>query len=302
MSEQAKIAASAQRLDACVAGLFQLSRKRARQAIVAGAVRLNGRTVRILAREVKAGDKLALEAVPAELPARVSDSIELIYEDRDLVVINKPAGLLSERMPGEKGRAVLDALQDRGIRGELVHRLDAGTSGVMLVARTADAAAVLSDMFRQKGIQKLYALFCAGSPGDGSYELALGRDPAHPRRFAVRPGGKASRTEYRTLAAGEVSFAVAAPVTGRTHQIRVHFSSAGHALVGDALYQGPRHIGSLLVKRPLLHAWRLELEHPRTARAIRFVSPLPEDFIAAASAAFVPPQFLTDPPPFGSFR
>lgn len=302
LGENFGVVAEAARLDSAVAKAFGLSRQKARQAILRGEVRLNGRSVRVFAREAKVGDKLSLAPAAAEHAAEAT-TLKLLFEDKDLVVIEKPAALLSERLPTEKGRAVLDVLAEQRIKGYLVHRLDAGTSGAMLVARTPEMAEHLSQAFRDKTVRKLYALLCSGgTPGVGAYDQPLGRDPLHPRRFAIRHEGKASRTEYMTLAAkNDFAFAVAAPITGRTHQIRVHFASAGHPLLGDALYAGLRRHGSLLVHRPLLHAWRLQFTHPRTRKAVEIVSPIPADFAAAATALELGPQFLTGPPPFGTF-
>ena len=301
MAENMVAVAVAARLDAAVAKAFGLSRQKARQAILRGEVRLNGRSVRVFAREAKIGDKLSLAPAAAE-PMHDTSSLNLLFEDQDLVVIDKPAALLSERLATEKGRAVLDVLAEQHIKGHLVHRLDAGTSGAMLVARTPEMAEQLSQAFRDKTVRKLYALICGGGPpGQGAYDQPLGRDPHHPRRFAVRQEGKASRTEYTTLAQkDDFAFAVAAPITGRTHQIRVHFAAAGHPLFGDALYSGLRRHGNFLTHRPLLHAWRLQFHHPRTQERMEIVSPIPADFAAAVSALDLGPQFLTGPPPFGT--
>lgn len=278
------------KLDAVVGRLFVgMSRKTARQAILTGRVALNGKVVKIFARAVRAGDRLTVSAAGEGSPHRLPPpELTVLHQDRDVLVIAKPAHLLSERALGERGEHVLGVLAARGLgQGQLVHRLDAGTSGVMLVARTPAAAERLSDAFRQGEIEKAYLLLCVGAPGEGEFDGPLGRDPKHHRRQAVTANGKHARTRYRTLATGEgprVSLVAARPVTGRTHQIRVHFSFAGHALLGDGMYGGPTRLGTTLFDRPLLHAHALSFPQPRTHVRLRFVLPPPPDFSAAARA------------------
>ncbi|MCC6807841.1 MAG: RluA family pseudouridine synthase [Deltaproteobacteria bacterium] len=292
------------RLDAAIQRAFgRHSRKQARQAIVAGAVRLNGKIVKILARTVKQGDKLAIDEGSAPPKSPPSDRFLLptvLFEDRHLLVVDKPARLLSERVPGENGVAIQDVVRERYGATWLVHRLDAGTSGVMMLARDEQSALVLSEAFRRGQVEKAYLLLCAGDPGAGEYEGALGRDPSHGRRFCVRPDGKRARTRYRTLAIKDgVALASARPETGRTHQIRVHFASAGHPLLGDRLYGGiaktagarPRLIG-----RPMLHAFALAFAHPKSGAGLRFVAAPPADFRELSQALQLTTDFdATDP-------
>lgn len=275
------------RLDAAVQKAFGRSRKAARQAIVAGAVRLNGRVVKILARTVKQGDKLGLdkENTVQTVEDRVPD-VPILFEDRHLVVIDKPARLLSERVPGENGVSIQDALAGKSW---LVHRLDAGTSGVMMLARSEQAALALSDAFREGRVEKSYLLLCSGAPGEGEYTGALGRDPSHNRRFAVRPDGKHARTRYKTLAVkGDHALVNARPETGRTHQIRVHLQSGGHPLLGDRLYGGKTKVDvtgrTVLASRPMLHAYALAFLHPVTKAPLRFVVRPPQDFLELMEA------------------
>lgn len=272
------------RLDAAIQRAFgRHSRKTARQAIIAGTVRLNGKIVKILARTVKTGDRLVIDAA-AEHPAKVEYlEAKVLFSDRDLLIVDKPAGLLSERVPWESGAAIQDVLRDEFGATHLVHRLDAGTSGVMMLARTEQAATALSDAFRNGQVEKSYLLLCAGVPGAGEFTGALGRDNQHARRFCVRPDGKHARTRYLTVKS-EAGFALAnaRPETGRTHQIRVHFAHGGHPLLGDRLYAGKtkvEHGGKIaLVSRPMLHAFALAFAHPRTQKPLRYVVRPPEDF------------------------
>ncbi len=266
----------------------------ARQAILAGAVKLNGRVVKIFARSVKAGDRLVLSEEGQRVPrneGREREAIAIVHEDRDLLVVDKPARLLSERVKGESGASISDVLLAQGYgRTWLVHRLDAGTSGVMMLARNERAAVRLSEAFREGRVEKSYLLLCAGDPGSGSYDAPLGRDPSHPRRFARRKDGKRALTRYRTLdAAGGYALANARPETGRTHQIRVHFAEAGHPLLGDRLYQGATKVRdasgrTVLIDRPLLHAWALGFEHPESGRPLRWVVPPPSELCEVATA------------------
>lgn len=295
------------RLDAAIQRAFPgYSRKQARQIIVAGGLRVNGREARILSRTVKLGDVLTVaphSAVAAPVAgARNSQTkasppprLQLLMEDPAFIVVNKPHGLLSERVPGENGQSVPDVLGRMG-KGEtfLVHRLDAGTSGAMLLARTEAMAAALSDQFREGNVEKSYLLIARGVAveAEGRFDGPLGRDADHPRRFAVRPGGKASLTRYRSLRSNAgFSLFNARPDTGRTHQIRVHFTHAGLPLLGDKLYGAPRAVGALLVDRPLLHAWAMAFDHPRTGRRVRVVVPPAEDFTAALRHLDLLPDF-----------
>lgn len=280
-----RVVSEPSRLDQALTRLFpELSRRLARIAILEGRVRLNGKTAKIIAREVRVGDKLAVQAVAAGAPPSLSSEtaaapVEVLFSDQELVVVHKPAHVLSERVPQEKGRAIADLLADRFGALSLVHRLDAGTSGVMMLARTARATEVLSEAFRSKRVRKVYLLLCVGLPGNGRFDQPLGRDPAHPRKMAVREDGKTSATSYVQLAsAGDIALVAAYPETGRTHQIRVHFAHAGFPLLGDVIYGGPSKRNQVLFKRALLHAYHLAFAHPKTQAALRFTSPPPADF------------------------
>jgi 23S rRNA pseudouridine1911/1915/1917 synthase len=279
-------------------GFGRHSRKAARQAILSGAVRLNGRVVKIIARTVKLGDKLAVSAEATRQPTEQrSPEVRVVFSDRHLLVVDKPAKLLSERVPGEKGMSIQDALAPRFGQTFLVHRLDAGTSGVMMLARDAESADALNDAFRQAQVEKAYLLLCEGEPQAGEFSGPLGRDTAHARRFTVRPDGKHARTRYKTLAAHQgLALCSARPETGRTHQIRVHFQHGGHPLLGDRLYGGRTKVGDRLVHRPMLHAFALSFAHPKTRLPLRFVVAPPADFRDLSEALGLTTDFdATDP-------
>lgn len=288
------------RLDYVVShALPGISRAEARRLILQGAVRLNGRPVSIFARTVRRGDRLVVaagSAAAASAPDRI-ERLTFLYEDDDLLVIDKPAHLLSERTAGERAVSVPDVLLRMGY-GEsfLVHRLDAGTSGAMIVARTSAAAERLTQAFKRKEVHKTYWLMCEGLLVDeGEFAGPIGRDHEHLRRFCVRPEGSGQHalTRYRPLSRSpeaQLSLVQAMPITGRTHQIRVHFAHAGHRLLGDRLYQGASLVRlgeqTLLPKRALLHARILEFKHPWSGQTLQFQSPLPEDFGAALRLLF----------------
>jgi len=174
----------------------------------------------------------------------------------------------------------------------LVHRLDRETSGVTVLARTAAAARRLAEDFREGRPAKTYLALCARAPAppEGRIDAPLGKDPRHPGRRAVRPDGEPAATRYRTLAVGPggVALVEARPETGRTHQIRVHLAHLGAPILGDARHGGPRMIGEVAIPRVMLHALRLEVDHPATGTRLVLEAPVPED-LAALRAALVGP-------------
>jgi len=283
------------RLDRIVAALGEVSRRIARTWISAGRVRIGGRVVRVLSRELRAGRKLQIqietEQPPPTEPSE-EEALQILFADRWLVAVNKPAGLLSESGPG-RGPSVESRLPAellaRGERGRvwLVHRLDAGTSGVLLLARTPQATARLADSFRQGEVKKTYLALCSG-------ELARRQEINQPigrvrgSRHGVVPGGKPSATLVEPLATGAAATLVrATPRTGRTHQIRVHLAHLGHPLLGDGLYGGPRYDQQPIprpIPRPMLHAAAVTFPHPKSGRPQRLAVAAPHDFIEVAGS------------------
>ncbi len=219
----------------------------------------------------------------------------MVFESPDLLILNKPAGLsLATRraVPGQVEERLHQLLEPEAPPSGwgplfLVHRLDVGTTGLVLVARTTKTLRLLSQALSQGDIHRTYLALVWGKPKpqEGVWESGLAPDPKDRRKMRVDPSGKRTVTAYRRLAhQGPVSLLLVMPRTGRTHQIRVHVAAAGHPIVGDDLYGGPRHRGVknphlrflLAPTHPLLHAWRLDL--PKGAGPAVITAPLPEDF------------------------
>ena len=234
-------------------------------------------------------------------PAASTEPARLIHLDPDLAVVAKPSGLSLQtprRDPeGAVGR-LLAALPE-GERRELgagpvllVHRLDVGTSGLVVVARSAAVHRALVQAFSERRVEKRYLALVWGRPrpGRGIYDVPLAPDRRDRRRMGADPAGRRAVTRYAVRAVGpSVALVELAPETGRTHQIRVHLAAAGHPIVGDDLYGGPRHRGvrdpalrrALAPAHTLLHAWRLRLPAPPLAAALELEAPLPAAFAAA---------------------
>jgi RluA family pseudouridine synthase len=281
-----------ERLDKLVAEAAGVSRRIARTFIASGRVRVAGRVVRILTRPIRAGAEVLVapgEAKPAVTERRDGGAHEqptIVYCDRHLLVVDKPAGLLSERdrfgSPSLEDLAPA-ILRQRGERDEvwLVHRLDAGTSGVMLLARSKAASATLGAAFRDGEVDKTYLAICRGRLGTAqTIDAPIAR--GERTRHVVNPAGKPARTVVAPLAeAASATLVRALPATGRTHQIRVHLAHLGHPLYGDRLYGGPMYtdeVPPIAVGRPMLHARAVEVRHPKTGERLRFAAPPPEDF------------------------
>jgi len=224
----------------------------------------------------------------------------IVYIDETLVVLNKPAGL-SLATPASRPQAAVDRLLEslpehvrdvRELSGRpllLVHRLDVGTSGLVLLARNEEAHRQLARALSERKLEKVYLALVWGHPRprEGCLDCPVGPDRRDRRRMKADPRGSPARSRYRTLAAPpHVSLLELRPETGRTHQLRVHLAHAGHWIVGDDLYGGPRHRGVrdprvrklLAPARPLLHAWRLSLPQSLPGCPKQFEAPLPDDF------------------------
>ena len=291
--------AAGERLDRHAAARLGAPRNQVQRWIADGLVHLNGRVAKPSAA-LAAGDRVECRP-PAPKEERIlpeAGDLRVLYEDAELVVVDKPAGLTVHPGAGRATGTLAHHLLDRypemaGVGGPgrpgIVHRLDQGTSGALVAARTPASYARLSRAFASREVDKRYLGIAYGvpSPPSGTIATPIGRHPQRRREMAVRPGGRPARTGYRTLAAGAgITLLELDLATGRTHQIRVHLKSIGHPLVGDPVYgearwKGlPRDALSFLrdFPRPALHAWRLAFRHPASDETLAFEAPVPGDF------------------------
>jgi 23S rRNA pseudouridine1911/1915/1917 synthase len=280
-----------ERLDVFLARLVQnLSRSQARRLIDDGAVTVNGRQERP-AFLLAAGALVVAPVSPREKwqPAPEPIPLTVIHQDDDIIVVDKPAGMTVHPAPGHRTGTVVNALLamvpelaalGNTVRPGIVHRLDKGTSGLLVVAKNERARASLVHQLKQREVRKSYLALVHGAPEprQGTIEAPIGRSPTNRKKMAVVTDGRDAETKYRireTL--GEFALLEVEPVTGRTHQIRVHLAAVGHPLVGDVVY-GKR---SSLVERQFLHASRLGFALPSSGRLAEFESPLAPDLRAA---------------------
>ncbi len=238
------------------------------------------------------------------IPLTPIEGLSIIYNDESIVVIDKPVGCAAHPSPGWEGPTVVGALTAAGYtistsgpaeRAGIVHRLDVGTSGLMVVAKTDQAYSFLKDAFKSRTVEKIYHALIQGhmDPSTGTIDAPIDRHPKEDHRFAVVANGKESITHYEVIEFYRgVSLVKVELETGRTHQIRVHFSALRHPLVGDLTYGAdPVLAASLSMTRPWLHAMQLELTHPVTAERLTFNAPYPADLtnaLALLSSAVLP--------------
>jgi 23S rRNA pseudouridine1911/1915/1917 synthase len=298
--------AAGQRIDRYVAdAVAALSRTRVKALIEEGRLQCDGTAVKEPADPVRAGATYTL-SIPAPAAATPQPQVipfTILFEDRDLIVLDKPAGLVVHPAPGNPDGTLVNALLAHcgpgftGIGAErrpgIVHRLDKDTSGVMVVAKTQLANDALTAAFAARDLDRAYLALCWGLPNPlaGEIEGAIGRDPRDRKRMAVvTRNGKPALTRYRTMRSWQTSVALleCRLATGRTHQIRVHLSASGHPIVGDPLYlrripavaRGlAEPIRSILLDFPrqALHAARLGFAHPRSHAPLSFETPPPAD-------------------------
>jgi len=284
------------RLDKFVASArADLSRMEVQRLIKAGEVRVNGRTEKASYR-LEAGDEVELVLPEPETPTIQPEAVELdvLYEDDDLVAVNKPAGMVTHPAYGNWSGTLVNAalyhwpqMRDAGPdleRSGVVHRLDKDTCGVIVLAKTPQALRHLQRQFKRRTVYKLYTALVEGVPASnaGIIEAPIGRDPSRRKRMAVVKGGRPAITRYDLIEDLETNALLAVePRTGRTHQIRVHLAWLGHPIVGDRLYgYRKQRIG---LKRLFLHASELHVDSPSTGERLEFRAPLPaglEDILA----------------------
>lgn len=283
-----------ERLDRYLALSLGLSRTTVQQRLRSAAVRIKGvASLPSASYRLRGGEEIEVDLAPRSsvdpTPNPVAESIplEVIYEDDDLLLIDKPWGLVVHPACGHRTGTLVNALLGRlpslpgseSIRPGIVHRLDRETSGLLVVAKTETARASLLDQFASRTVEKQYEAVVWGvfSKGMVSCSKNIGRDPRNRRKMAILSrGGRTALTEFRLIEQRRRAARVECrPHTGRMHQLRVHLASLGHPVVGDPLYGGGRETKS---PRLLLHARRLAFVHPRSGESVSFASPLPEEF------------------------
>ena len=290
-----------ERVDAALARALGLSRTMVAGAAERGAIFVNGKQVDKSAR-LSAGDLIEIELIHDDnkgVQVEVSDypDLTIIYSDDDVVVIDQPLGVAAHPSVGWSGPTVVGVLAARGVtlsqlapveRAGIVHRLDVGTSGLMVVAKSDRAYISLKEQFRSRQVKKIYYAIVQGHPDPtrGTIDAPIDRHPRDEFKFAVVADGKPSITHYQTLE----SFAGATLVeveleTGRTHQIRVHFAALRHPLVGDLMYGAdPTFAKTLGLTRQWLHAYRLTFAHPANGEQKSYTSDYPVDLASALAS------------------
>jgi 23S rRNA pseudouridine1911/1915/1917 synthase len=282
------------RADRWAADLSGLSRSHVQRLISEGRLTVDGQPVKANTI-LPAGTELQLDVpppAPAEPVAQPEIDVPVVYEDDDLLIVDKPAGLVVHPSPGHADGTLVNALLGRGEslapggiagvqRPGIVHRLDRDTSGLLMVARSDAAQASLQAQLKARRVKKTYLALVAGSvsAAAGRIEAPIGRDPGRRTRMAVVPSGRAATTGYRVRERFRGwTYLELDLVTGRTHQIRVHLEAIGHPVAGDPMYgTGTSRRGPDGLERLFLHAWRLELTSPSSGRLIRAEAPVPPD-------------------------
>lgn len=285
-----------ERIDRALAIVTGLSRQAVTELFAAGSVSLGGRSVTSRSRRVHAGERVQLEGGVPSRPEAAAEAdpavpVSVVWQDEDVIVIDKPAGVVVHPGAGNKSGTLVNGLlaafpdlaELGGDRPGIVHRLDKGTSGLMVVARTEAARNSLVAQLAGRRVTREYVALVSGSiaSDSGLVDAPLGRSDTDPTRIRVQAGGRQARTRYEV----ESRFDVPRPTTlvhckletGRTHQIRVHMASIGHPVVGDKRYGGGGWLG---LDRPFLHASTLSFDHPRHGRRVDYSSPLPPDLLS----------------------
>ena len=306
----------APRLDLLIAGRLDLSRTQAATLIANGNVHIDGRREKAAYR-ARAGETVVVELPPPESRPILAESIPLdvVFEDDELLVVNKAAGMVVHPAPGNWSGTVVNALLGRGDelpdgggddRPGIVHRLDKDTSGLLLVAKTERSHRLLSAAIAARRITRRYAVLSWGHLDEDrlAVDKPIGRDPRDRKRMAIVHSGRAARTEFRRLARFDVADLLRAHLhSGRTHQIRVHLASVGHPVVGDDTYGGGggRRLVGLPARRHFLHAAWLVFHHPATGETIDLRAPLPDDLRKSLDAVAGPDAVNADLDPLVHF-
>ncbi len=284
---------SGERVDSALAKILELSRSSVADLLNAGDV-LQGKIPLSKSDRVQAGDRIVVRMPapfdPLELKPTPIEELDIVYDDDDVVVVNKPVGCAAHASPGWTGPTVVGALISRGFRIStsgpqerqgIVQRLDAGTSGLMLLAKHESSYNAMKNQFRNRTVNKVYQTLIQGhiDPSEGTIDAPIGRHPREDYRFAVVADGKPSITHYSLIEYySSASLLRVELETGRTHQIRVHFNALRHPLVGDLAYGADPVLASRLeLKRPWLHAIELSFNQPGSDERITLNAPLADD-------------------------
>lgn len=297
VEETIPVALAGERLDRIVALIADISRSEARGLIAAGGAQVDGTGTTSGKTRLSEGQsvRVDLSKVPQEeLPGPdASVPVEVIHEDADVIVVNKPVGLVVHPAAGHGTGTLVNGVLARypevasvgqPARPGIVHRLDAGTSGLMVVARSQRAYEALVEALGEHDVEREYVALAWGhfDSKSGVIDAEIGRDPRDPMKMAVVHGGKWARTHFEVMSEfvepADLSLVRCTLETGRTHQIRVHLGAVGHPVVGDATYGGSR--SSLRAPRPMLHAARLAFAHPVTGEQMEFRAPVPPDMVS----------------------
>ncbi|WP_296667058.1 RluA family pseudouridine synthase [Demequina sp.] len=284
-----------ERADAALARMLGVSRTKAADILDAGGVSVDGRSV---GRSDRLADAILAVDLPDARPAgpepEIPGGLAVAYEDEDLLVVDKPVGVAAHPSPGWTGPTVVGALASAGYRlaqhgpaerQGIVHRLDVGTSGLMVVARSDAAYTALKRAFKERTVEKIYHAVAQGHPDPtaGTIDAPIGRHPSSDWKFAVVEGGRPSVTHYEVLEMFPAASLVEIHLeTGRTHQIRVHMAAMRHPLAGDLTYGADPVLAKRLgLSRQWLHAQELAFEHPTRGGEVRVTSTYPDDLAAA---------------------
>ena len=293
-----------ERVDAALGRLLGLSRTKAADLAASGYVQQNGAAVGKSDRVV-AGAWLEIELpdvpVPEIVAPQIVEGLRIVYDDDDFVVVDKPVGVAAHPSPGWTGQTVIGGLLAAGYRistsgaaerAGIVHRLDVGTTGLMVVAKSERAYTSLKGQFKERTVEKIYHALVQGlmDPLRGTIDAPIDRHPSSDFKFAVVTGGKPSVTHYETLEAfRHASLLEIHLETGRTHQIRVHMAAMRHPCVGDLMYGADPVLAERLgLGRQWLHAMRLGFEHPSSGQFVTFTSTYPEDLQRALDRVSAP--------------
>jgi len=315
LDREAALNAEGKRLDVVLCDRFEQSRNYFEAIITKGAVRVNGKVKKRSFRKLKEGDVVSVRFLLDERTLPLAPEpipLEVLYEDEDLMVINKPPGLVVHPAPGHWNGTLVNAVMHHlgvstadtlpkpagptgGKRAGIVHRLDMNTSGLITVTKTDRAFTVISEAFARREVHKVYLAVAAGNrqpyrdhPDGGGHviDFPIGRSPIDGKKMAIveeAAGGRASLSMVRSIAEDkDICLLEVRPRTGRTHQIRVHLSAMKTPVLGDPTYGGEARNRQyrMLAQRPLLHAHKLSFKHPTTREQLNFVAPMPEDMRA----------------------